>query len=116
MTTCAMVCNTTYSLCCKHGSYGGGCGLLFSNALFVLPRKMLKILYQLCTWSTSVRNAVYIMPVYVDSIKILGAHILYLPFYSLPLFYITQSISKNIKSKQVANCIASYRVNFTIYD
>ena len=64
------------------------------NALFVLPRKMLKILYQLCTWSMSVRNAVYITPVYVDAIKILGAHILCLPFYSVPLFYITQSFTK----------------------
>ena len=68
------------------------------NAMFVLPS--LKILYQLCTRSTSVRNAVYITPVYADAIKILGAHILYLPFNSVPLFYITQSISKkNIKSK-----------------
>ena len=25
------------------------------NAMLVLPRKMLKILYQLCAWSTSVR-------------------------------------------------------------
>jgi len=63
------------------------------NAMFVLPMKMLKILYQLCT---SVRNAVYVTPVYVDAIKILGAHILYLPFYSVPLFYITQSINKKI--------------------
>ena len=63
------------------------------NTLFALPRKM-NILYQLCTWSMSFRNAVYIMPVYVDAIKILGAHILYLSFYSVPLFYITQSISK----------------------
>jgi len=37
---------------------------------------MLKILYQLCTWNTSVRNAVHITPVYVDTIKILGANIL----------------------------------------
>ena len=66
------------------------------NAMFVLPKKMLKILYQLCTWNTSVRNAVYITPVYVDAIKILGAHVLYLPFYSVPLFYITQSISKKM--------------------
>jgi len=58
------------------------------NAMFVLPRKMLKIFYQLCTWSTSVRNAVYITTVYVDAIKILGAHILYLPFHSVPMFYI----------------------------
>jgi len=47
------------------------------NAMFVLPKKMSKILYQLCTWSMSVRNAVYVMPVYVDAIKILGAHILF---------------------------------------
>jgi len=56
------------------------------NAMFVLPRKMLKILYQLWTGSASVRNEVYIMPVYVDA-KILGAHIIYL-FYSVPLLYI----------------------------
>jgi len=70
------------------------------NALFILPRKMLKILYQLCTWSMSVRNAVYIMPVYMLTLSKYWEHIyiLYLPFYRIPLFYITQSISKNIKS------------------
>ena len=74
------------------------------NAMLVLPRKMLKILYQLCTWSTSVRNAVYIYiyiyiyitPVYVDTIKILGAHIsfkVYHCFTSLNL------LASNIKSQ-----------------
>ena len=79
MTTCAMVCNTAYSLCCKSmGRMEGDVVYCSQNAMFVLPRKMLKILYQLCTWSTLVRfrNAVYITPVYVDAIKILGAHIL----------------------------------------
>ena len=70
------------------------------NAMLVLPKKILKILYQLCTWSTSVRNAVYIMPVYVDPIKILGAHIL---FYSVPLFYITQSISTLLQFTNSSN-------------
>ena len=40
------------------------------------------------------KYGIYITPVYVDTIKILRAYILYLPFYSKPLFYITQSFSK----------------------
>jgi len=95
MTTCAMVCNMAYSLCCKNmGRMEGDVVYCSQNAMFVLPRKMLKILYQLYTWSTSVRNVVYIMPVHVDAIKILGAHLLYLPFYSVPLFYL---LPKNIE-------------------
>ena len=82
------------------------------NAMFVLPRKMLKILYQLCIWSTSVRNVVYIMPVYVDTIKILGTHILCLPFYSVPLFCITKSISKKYILKANCSC-TSCRVLMT---
>ena len=66
-----MVCNTAYSLCCKNmGRMEGDVVYCSQNAMFVLPRKMLKILYQLCTWSTSVRN----VPVYVDAIKKLEAH------------------------------------------
>ena len=60
------------------------------NAMFVLPRKMLKILHHLCTL---VRNAVYITPVYVDAIKILGAHIAsYLPFYGVATIVLHDSI------------------------
>ena len=79
------------------------------NAMFILPKKMLKILYQLCTWSTSVRNAIYIMPVCVDAIKKLEVHILYLPFYSVHCFTSLNLLAKNIKCTVK---LYSYRVNF----
>jgi len=66
------------------------------NAMFVLPRKMLKILYQLWTGSTSVRNEVYIMPVYVDAKNNTGST------YNLPFLQCTivvYLLAKNIKSK-----------------
>ena len=63
--------------------------------MFILLRKMLKILYQLCT---SVRNVVYITAVYVDAIKILGAHMLYLPFYSVPFFTSLNLLAKILKA------------------
>jgi len=63
MTIYATVCNTTYYFFIR-SRMEGDVVYCSQNAMFVLPRKMLKILYQLCTWSTSVRNAAYITPVY----------------------------------------------------
>ena len=66
------------------------------NAMFFLRRKMLKILYQMCDWSTSVRNAVYITPVYVDAIKILGVHISFIAYHC---FTSLNLLANNIKSQ-----------------
>ena len=69
------------------------------NAMLILPRRMLKIFYQLCIWSMSVGNAAYNMTVYVDAIKTLGAHIVHLPFYSAPFFISLNLLASSIKSK-----------------
>ena len=104
------VCNglqhSIYSLCCKHGSrrMEGDVVYCSQNAMFVLPRKMLKILHQSEMW--------YILRHCMLTLSKYWEHICYI--YLFTVYHCFISISKKISNAR-CSCIASYRLNFTTY-